>query len=148
MDHSAKLLDGLTSVHRLLAESKQEGFGMSLHMLIDGYGANKETLSSRVAVEGMLRDLPGALNMKVIYGPVAIHYTGSSPLDWGISGFVIIAESHISIHTFPERGSYWADVFSCLGFDADRIADYFRALFGGDLTYELHARPLPEVSYA
>ena len=34
---------------------------MSLHMLIDGYGANKETLFSRVAVEGMLRDLPDAL---------------------------------------------------------------------------------------
>ena len=31
----------------------------------------------------------------------------------GLSGFVLIAESHISIHRFPRRGFVTADVYSC-----------------------------------
>ena len=37
----------------------------------------------------------------------------------GISGFVMIAESHISIHTFPEKDYVFIDVFSCKGFDIE-----------------------------
>lgn len=37
----------------------------------------------------------------------------------GISGFVMIAESHISIHTFPEKDYVFIDVFSCKGFDVE-----------------------------
>jgi S-adenosylmethionine decarboxylase proenzyme len=32
---------------------------------------------------------------------------------WGISGVVVIAESHISIHTWPERRYAAVDVFTC-----------------------------------
>ena len=34
-------------------------------------------------------------------------------------GFVIIAESHISVHTFPEHGYVWVDIFSCKEFETD-----------------------------
>jgi S-adenosylmethionine decarboxylase len=49
--------------------------------------------------------------------------------DWGISGFVLIAESHISAHTFPEHGYLWVDVFSCKTFDADQAIDDIRERF-------------------
>ena len=32
---------------------------------------------------------------------------------WGVSGVIIIAESHISIHTWPEHGLASVDYFSC-----------------------------------
>ncbi len=42
---------------------------------------------------------------------------------------MIIAESHIAVHTFPEHGQVWVDIFSCKGFDEtpaiDLIVDAF-----------------------
>lgn len=32
---------------------------------------------------------------------------------WGVSGVVVIAESHLTIHTWPEHGYAAVDVFSC-----------------------------------
>ena len=45
-------------------------------------------------------------------------------------GFVLIAESHISIHTFPERGYLSLDIFSCKDFDHEQAVDYATELFG------------------
>jgi len=42
---------------------------------------------------------------------------------------VVIAESHISIHTFPERGLINIDVFSCKEFDPERVIKDIQAKF-------------------
>ena len=42
----------------------------------------------------------------------------------GVSGIVIIAESHISIHTWPEYGYAAVDVFTCGSADASRAVEY------------------------
>ena len=44
----------------------------------------------------------------------------------GVTAFVILAESHFSIHTWPERGTAALDIFTC-GTDANpfRILDQF-----------------------
>ncbi len=48
----------------------------------------------------------------------------------GWSGFVIIAESHISIHTFPKRCFVSADIYTCKkGMDIQIIIDYFTNAF-------------------
>jgi S-adenosylmethionine decarboxylase len=59
--------------------------------------------------------------MTKIMPPYVFKYYAPIPEDWGISGFVIIAESHISIHTFPEKLYLSVDVFSCKPFDADKV---------------------------
>ena len=38
----------------------------------------------------------------------------------GVSGFVMIAESHISIHTFPDQDYVFMDIFSCKEFEAEK----------------------------
>ena len=48
----------------------------------------------------------------------------------GISGFVMIAESHISIHTFPEKDYVFIDIFSCKGFDVDNAVKLLVNAFG------------------
>ena len=48
----------------------------------------------------------------------------------GWSGFVVIEESHISIHTFPARGFLSADVYTCKnGMDTNFILEYFKSAF-------------------
>jgi len=48
----------------------------------------------------------------------------------GWSGFVVIEESHISVHTFPGRGFLSADVYTCKnGMDTNYIKNYFKKTF-------------------
>jgi S-adenosylmethionine decarboxylase len=61
--------------------------------------------------------------------PFVLKYSGLKPEDWGLSGFVLIAESHISIHTFPEKKFVSVDIFSCKAFDAELAASYFKKAF-------------------
>ena len=68
--------------------------------------------------------------MTKIIEPQVYTYRGQKLEDWGVSGFVLIAESHISVHTFPERGYINIDVFSCKSFDADTAQNDLKAAFG------------------
>jgi S-adenosylmethionine decarboxylase len=91
-----------------------------MHLTIDGFGGSPEKLSSEELVRGLLDCLPERIGMTKISAPHVQRYVGEKPEDWGVSGFVLIAESHISIHTFPDHGHVWVDVFSCKGFDEDK----------------------------
>ena len=105
------------------------GFGP--HLMIDGYNADYNVLSSVEAITKFLDEFPEEIEMTKIMPPYVFKYDGGDkPEDWGISGFVIIAESHISIHTFPEKEYFSLDIFSCKDFDIDRaieiVKDYFK----------------------
>jgi S-adenosylmethionine decarboxylase len=67
--------------------------------------------------------------MTKIMPPYVFRYEAKKPEDWGISGFVLIAESHISIHTFPDKNYLSLDIFSCKEFDADHAISYVNNLF-------------------
>jgi S-adenosylmethionine decarboxylase len=90
-----------------------------MHLTIDGFGGNPEKLASEELVRGLLDRYPERIGMTKIAPPFVQRYVGQKPEDWGVSGFVLIAESHIAVHTFPDRGYVWADVFSCKGFDVE-----------------------------
>jgi S-adenosylmethionine decarboxylase len=60
---------------------------------------------------------------------VILDYDAPKPEDSGISGFVIIAESHISVHTFPRKSYVNIDIFSCQSFDKDAALARAKALF-------------------
>ena len=95
-----------------------------MHLAIDGYGADPKVLEDTGLVRRFLDDYPDAIGMTKIAPPQVYTYRGKVPEDWGVSGFVIIAESHISIHTFPDRGYVNIDIFSCKDFDTDKaLAD-------------------------
>lgn len=45
----------------------------------------------------------------------------------GVTGIVLLAESHASLHTWPEAGLVTLDVFTCGALDAHAIVDRIRA---------------------
>ncbi len=100
-----------------------------MHVIIDGHGGDPDQLSDENVVRVILDEVPDMMGMSKITRPKVLRYTGTKPEDWGVSGFVMIAESHISMHTFPERGLVWADVFSCKDFDATPILDEIKKRF-------------------
>jgi len=100
-----------------------------MHLIVDGYGCDAERLSSIDVVERFLTETPEAIGMKPISPVYVFQYHGSEPNQCGVTGFVIIAESHLAIHTWPERGTVWADVFSCKAFDAEKVQQVLMEAF-------------------
>ncbi|MCX6005230.1 MAG: S-adenosylmethionine decarboxylase [Chloroflexi bacterium] len=92
-----------------------------MHLIIDGYGKNKSILQDEKFIYEFLNSYPAKIGMTKISDPMVFRYSGLKPQDWGVTGLVFIAESHISLHTFVERNFINIDVFSCKDFDADRI---------------------------
>jgi S-adenosylmethionine decarboxylase len=101
-----------------------------MHLVIEGRRGDWHKLQDLPALYELLDTLPGRINMTKIMPPIVTRYVGVSPEDWGISGFVMIAESHISVHTFPESGEVSIDVFSCKEFDPALTCKYLCEAFG------------------
>jgi S-adenosylmethionine decarboxylase len=92
-----------------------ETFG--LHLMLDGYGCDPRKLSSEDFVRAFLDDFPESIGMTKLMRPYVHSYELPDLRHRGVSGFVLIAESHVSIHTFPLDGYVSIDVFSCKSFD-------------------------------
>lgn len=100
-----------------------------MHLVIDGFGGDAEKMWDVGLVRDFLTNYPAMLGMNRITEPSVLEYNGPRLEDSGVSGFVIIAESHISIHTFPYRQYVNIDIFSCRSFDNSRALVDAKALF-------------------
>jgi S-adenosylmethionine decarboxylase len=107
--------------------------GFGIHLTLDGYGGCRERLADCGHVLARLAELPEQLGMHKIAEPFLVELGYRSDKDpGGVSGFVLIAESHISIHTFPLRGFLSADVYTCQScLQTEEICRYFK--YGFDL---------------
>lgn len=106
-----------------------EQFGV--HFMLDGYGASSESLKNREGLVNMLTDIPASMGMHTISTPTVVEVGPKNRKDpGGLSGFVLIAESHISFHTFPNRGFVTIDVYTCQNdLDTDKLTDLFTSFF-------------------
>lgn len=102
------------------------------HITLDGYLGKKEFLNDKERVLAWVDKMPEELGMHKITVPELVHADsngGKDPGGW--SGIVMIAESHISIHTFVDRRFASADIYTCKnGMDVDKIVNKFKELFG------------------
>lgn len=88
------------------------------HLIIDLCGCNVEKLKVVDGVEGVLHDAAKAAKATV----VASKFHQFNPT--GVSGALVLSESHITIHTWPEVNGYCAiDIFTC-----GPLTDNFAAL--------------------
>ena len=99
-----------------------------MHLIIDGNSDSKEILQDENFLRQMLDSIPAKIGMTKITEPFIFRYVGDKPEEWGISGFVFIAESHISFHTFVERSYINIDVFSCRDFNTAETIKHFQEL--------------------
>jgi S-adenosylmethionine decarboxylase len=101
-----------------------------MHLAIDGFGSDPARFEDKELLFNFLDTYPSKLGMTKITEPKVLTYVGKVPEDWGLSGFVIIAESHISVHTFPARNYINVDVFSCKPFNTDKALEDVKRVFG------------------
>lgn len=97
------------------------------HLTVDGFDCDTEKLSSMDLVFDVLKELPEKVNMKPWTVPYVVKGAETNP---GYSGFIIIEQSHISIHTFSAENYVAIDLFSCKNFDKDWVLNYLKEKFG------------------
>src|SRR5437867_11638325 len=77
------------------------------HLLLEMFDCDPDAINSLEAVKGAL--IEAAKRAQATIVDVVFHEFNP----FGISGVVVIAESHLSIHTWPEYRYAAVDIFSC-----------------------------------
>jgi S-adenosylmethionine decarboxylase len=95
---------------------------MGRHLILDLWEAHE--LDNRDVIERALRDSVDAAEATLLH----LHLHRFEPTG-GFSGVAVLAESHISIHTWPERGYAALDVFVCGKCDPERTVPVLRRAF-------------------
>lgn len=76
---------------------------------------------------------------QIAYFPAPIKKTLRG--DYGLSAGIILVESHIYIHTWPEKNYARFELSSCKEFDKDKVLKVIKTFFGVDIEIESQAVP-------
>jgi S-adenosylmethionine decarboxylase len=120
--------------------NKSTPFGQ--HLMLEAYNCPEAILDDANVAYKILDELPTKIGMTKMTLPYVVHAEGNGHKDpGGWTGFVLIAESHISLHTFAKRGYVTVDVYSCKEFDIDSAVNYFKKAFQtDDVEYKVEIR--------
>ena len=78
------------------------------HFIVDMWGVDKTILTDKRRLESIC--VAAAENAQATVLHTFFHHFGG---DYGVTGVVALAESHISIHTWPEKGFAALDIYMC-----------------------------------
>ena len=95
------------------------------HLLVDLWGATR--LDDIAFIRETFEDAIEAAGATLLH----IHLHHFTPND-GVSGVAVLAESHISIHTWPENGYAALDVFMCGDADPQKAVPVLERAFRPD----------------
>lgn len=96
---------------------------IGIHATWDVYNCNAEKLSYVPYIKESLHTITATLNLEELNEA----FKQFEPI--GVTGFILLAESHISIHTWPEHNYAAVDVFSCKEFDTNVVTALLKKLF-------------------
>lgn len=105
------------------------------HLLIDIWDA--KNLEDPVFIEKSLVKAALDARATVLHGH--FHSFGSGQ---GVSGVLVLAESHISIHTWPDRKFASIDIFMCGKCDPHDTLPEIKKTFSDNITISAHKRGL------
>lgn len=105
--------------------------------MLDCYECDGKAVRDMNTVYRLLDELPPFIGMTKITKPYVFFHQDRPGEEPGVTGFVVIAESHIAVHTFPARGNYLTlDVYSCKEFDRKKAVAFVKKLFHPKLVEE------------
>jgi len=93
--------------------ARKGGFGP--HLIVEASGCSRRMFDPK-AVRGFLERAVRRLGLTRISEPF-VEYYDLGRWNKGVSGIILVSESHITIHTFMKGGWIFADVFSCKEID-------------------------------
>ncbi|GHA68450.1 hypothetical protein GCM10009007_06480 [Formosimonas limnophila] len=97
------------------------------HLLLDLYGCDAALLSSLEQLTLLIKNAAHRANATIINSH--FHHFGHQ---LGVTGVLLLKESHMSIHTWPEHGYAAIDIFMCGDAEVDQAKTYLLAAFKPD----------------
>lgn len=84
-----------------------------MFLIIDAIVKNQELLSSKEKLSQWLLDLSSILKLTPCLEPVMIELPVPNTGLVGLTGFLALKQSSITVHTYPELNLIYLDIFSC-----------------------------------
>ena len=100
----------------------RKNYTKTYHIIFDAFGVEKKLLNNEKFALNLLLELPKLIGMKILSGPNLVRDYDTGHV--GLTGFVIIDYSHISLHTFSDTQEIFIDIFSCKKFDYKKVRRY------------------------
>ena len=97
-----------------------------LHLILDLEKCDRGKLIDNKFIYGFLNKIVSLCSMKPLIPPYIVEYKDPWASTPGLTGFVVIAESHVSIHTFPDNNYVFLDIFSCKTFESESIIEFIK----------------------
>lgn len=91
------------------------------HLIVDYWGTNNQLLSDTKTLTEILRE--GAIRSGASILFDHFHHFGG---EYGVTGVLVLAESHISIHTWPEEQYCSLDIYMCGDCDPNIAEQHIR----------------------
>ncbi|MBI2176791.1 MAG: S-adenosylmethionine decarboxylase proenzyme [Candidatus Tectomicrobia bacterium] len=96
------------------------------HILAEFYDCDRDVLNDPDLIERYMREAAEVSGATIVQSVFHMF----SP--YGVSGVVVVAESHLAIHTWPEHGYAAVDYFSCGPVDCELAVRYLEEKFGAE----------------
>jgi S-adenosylmethionine decarboxylase len=106
-EHSAQfeVLPGVRREAQLSDAAMTEG----IEWIVDARGCDPARLADRPTLTALFAEIVRDLELRVVGEPLWHVFPGEG----GITGLCLLAESHLTVHTFPEHGSMCLNLFCC-----------------------------------
>jgi S-adenosylmethionine decarboxylase len=83
--------------------------GAGVEWVVEAFACDPERLADVAALEALVHEMVGALALT----PVAPAQWHRFPEPGGVTGLLMLAESHLALHSFPEHASLCLNLFCC-----------------------------------
>ena len=90
------------------------------HLLIDFHEVSAERLDDAELLSRLLAEAARRGGLTPLGPPVLHRFEGG-----GLTGYLLLSESHIAVHTYPELGFAALDIFACGSGDPRAALDVF-----------------------
>jgi S-adenosylmethionine decarboxylase len=94
------------------------------HLIFDG--SAEADLNNLDFIKQFILDLVDVVDMHPISEPFVMYHKAEKDEESGVTGVIILAESSITIHTYPSRKWFSLDLYSCNEFELDKTKQFIR----------------------
>ena len=99
---------------------------MGKHLILDIECFDNDKMNNKNHIKNFLNKCVEKVKMRKLIEPIVLD---GANYNAGVTGFVVIETSHISIHTFLSNNRINMDLYSCKDFDENSIKHYLLYYF-------------------
>lgn len=99
----------MTRTSSLDVDSHRPGWGLGREHIVDALRCRETSLRSRACLESLVQQLIEDVALIPVGQPQWHQFPGHA----GVTGLVLLTESHLAVHTFPEYAAATFSLFSC-----------------------------------